>query len=31
LDYLAQNLSAEDRKAWEKQCRAQAKSTLKIA
>ena len=31
LDYLAQNISAEDRKAWEKQCRAQARSTLKIA
>ncbi len=31
LDYLAENLSHEDRKAWEKPCRAQAKSTLKIA
>jgi hypothetical protein len=31
LDYLAENLSSEDRKAWEKPCRAQARSTLKIA
>jgi flavodoxin len=31
LDYLAENLSAEDRRAWEKECRARAKSILKIA
>ncbi|HZF10751.1 MAG TPA: hypothetical protein VFE33_18335 [Thermoanaerobaculia bacterium] len=31
LDYLAENLTAEDRMAWEKECRARAKSRLKIA
>lgn len=31
LDYLAENVSADDRRAWEKECRARAKSILKIA
>jgi|SRR3954463_4032689 flavodoxin len=31
LDYLADNLTLEDRKAWEKECRTRAKSILKIA